>query len=473
MVSNRLISRAWIGVIMGQSTHEDLEQAMANIVGPDDVATRQDELIGYSRDAFPGEGATPDAVVRTGSKDEIRDVLTWANDHGVPVVPRAMGTSLTGAVIPTQGGIVMDVRPMDDIVELNPDDMYARVQPGVHWEALNEAAGEHGLHLPVDPGSSSVVTVCGMIATHASGMRAVKYGTMGDHTLDLDVVLADGTTLRTGSRSLKNSAGYDLTSLFVGSEGTLGVITEATIALTPEPTRSRTFMAILDDLETAGEVIVDVKQSNHDVSGMELLDQTLLTSLRESGFEVPDAEVMILIELQGTRDFEAAYDELTTLVEAGGAEIRESDDPDELWEARRAAYPALVRQKTHPITGDIGVPISKLPEALREIRKVKAYVALPISVLGHAGDGNLHSIILASEDEFEAAQAANDRICEMAVDLGGTVTAEHGVGIEKTHLLEYQYGHGGIEAMRRIKAALDPNNILNPGKIAPPEANNE
>lgn len=455
---------------MGQSTREDLEQAMVGIVGLDDVATRQDELIGYSRDAFPGEGATPDAVVRTGSETEIQDVLKWANDHGVPVVPRAMGTSLTGAVIPTEGGIVMDVRPMNDIVEVNPDDMYARVQPGVHWEALNDAASQHGLHLPVDPGSSSVVTVCGMIATHASGMRAVKYGTMGDHTLDLDVVLADGTTLRTGSRSLKNSAGYDLTSLFVGSEGTLGVITEATISLTPEPTRSRTFMAMLDDLETAGEVIVDIKQSNHDVSGMELLDQTLLSSLRKSGYQVPEAEVMILIELQGSRDFEAAYDELTDLVEAGGAEIRESDDPDELWEARRAAYPALVRQKTHPITGDIGVPISKLPSALRRIREVKADVDLPISVLGHAGDGNLHSIILASKDEFDEAQAANDRICKAAVDLGGTVTAEHGVGIEKTHLLEYQYGAGGIEAMRRIKAALDPNNILNPGKIAPPES---
>jgi glycolate oxidase len=232
-------------------------------------------------------------------------------------------------------------------------------------------------------------------------------------------------------------------------------------------------MAILDDLETAGEIIVDVKRSSFDISGMELLDRTLLSALRESGFEVPTAEVMILFELQGTRGFEEAYDELTAMVEDGGAEIRESDDPDELWEARRSAYPALVRQKTHPITGDLGVPISKLPEALRRIREVKEDVGLEISVLGHAGDGNLHSLILADEDELELAHDANDSICRAAVDLGGTVTAEHGVGIEKTHLLEYQYGKGGMETMRRIKQALDPNNILNPGKIAPPEGGHE
>ena len=458
---------------MGHPAQADLEGAMAEIVGADDVSTRQDELVGYSRDAFPGDGAIPDIVVRTGSAEEIREVLVWANDRGVPVIPRAMGTSLTGAVIPTEGGIVMDVRPMDEIVELNPDDMLARVQPGTRWQVLNDAAAEHDLHLPVDPGSSSVVTVCGMIATHASGMRAIKYGTMGDHTLDLDVVLADGTTLRTGSQSLKNSAGYDLTSLFVGSEGTLGVVTEATVKLTPLPPQARTFMAILDDLETAGEIIVDVKRSSFDISGMELLDRTLLSALQASGFDVPEAEVMILFELQGTRGFEEAYDELTTMVEEGGAEIRESDDPDELWEARRSAYPALVRQKTHPITGDLGVPISKLPDALRRIREVKADVGLEISVLGHAGDGNLHSLILADEDELELAHEANDRICRAAVDLGGTVTAEHGVGIEKTHLLEYQYGEGGMATMRRIKQALDPNNILNPGKIAPPEGSDE
>ena len=452
---------------------EDLAAALADIVGPDDVNTRRDELVAFSRDAFPGRGALPDAVVRLRSAEAVREVLVYADERGIPVVPRAMGTSLTGAVVAAEGGIVMDLRPMDDIVELNPEDGYARVQPGVQWTALNERAREHGLHLPVDPGSSSVVTVCGMVATHASGMRAVRYGTMGDHTLDLDVTLADGTTFRTGTRSLKNSAGYDLTSLFVGSEGTLGVITEATVRLTPLPGATRTFMALADDLGAAGDAIVDVRRTATGLSAMELLDRTLLESLRAGGFDVPDAEAMLLLELTGedAARLDEAQADLAALVEGHGLEVRESDDPDELWSARRAAYPALVRHATHPITGDIGVPISALPEALRRIREVRDEVDLPISVLGHAGDGNLHAVILASESEgeLERAHAANDRICRAAVDVGGTVTAEHGVGIEKTHLLEYQYGAAGVAVMRRLKSALDPNNILNPGKIAPPE----
>ncbi len=454
-------------------TGDALADAMADIVGEDDVATRGDELAAFSRDAFPGRGGRPDVVARAGSADEVRDVLVYADSRGVPVVPRAMGTSLTGAVVPAEGGVVLDLRPMDELVELNAEDMYARVQPGVQWSTLDERAREHGLHLPVDPGSSSVVTVCGMVATHASGMRAVRYGTMGDHTLDLDVVLADGTRFRTGSRSVKNSAGYDLTSLFVGSEGTLGVVTEATVKLTPVPGATRTFMALADDLGPAGDAIVDVRQAAGGLSAMELLDRTLLGALREGGFDVPTAEAMLLLELTGDREaaVDREYESVTALVREHGLEIRESDDPDELWAARRAAYPALVRRATHPITGDIGVPISELPEALRRIRAVKADVDLPISVLGHAGDGNLHSVILASKtgDEFDRAHEANDRICRAAVDLGGTVTAEHGVGIEKTHLLEYQYGESGVGAMRRIKQALDPNNVLNPGKIAPPE----
>lgn len=453
---------------------DDLAAGLAAIVGEDDVSTRRDELVGYSKDAFPGDGALPDAVVRPASADEIRGILAYAREHGHPVVPRAMGTSLTGAVIPTSGGIMMDLKPLDEIVEFSPDDMQARVQPGVQWSTLNERAAEHDLHLPVDPGSSSVVTVCGMIATNASGMRAVKYGTMADHTLGLEVVLADGTTFRTGSRSIKNSAGYDMTSLLCGSEGTLGVITEATVQLTPTASEAATFMVIADDIEEAGHVIVSVRRSDVDVSAMEVLDRTLLEALQESGFDVPSAEAMILLEIEGQDEpsVERDYERLRGIVAEHDVEIRESDDPDELWEARRSAYPAIVRQATHPITGDIGVPISKIPAALREIRAVKEDVDLDISVLGHAGDGNLHSVILASKgqgDEFERAHEANERICKAAADLGGTVTAEHGVGIEKTHLLEYQYGESGIDVMRRIKRALDPDNVLNPGKIAPLE----
>lgn len=452
-----------------QPSGDELASHLATIVGDDDVSTRRDELVGYSRDAFPEDGFLPDVVVRVEDKTEVRDVLEYASERGTHVVPRAMGTSLTGSVVPLEGGIVMDLRPMDRILEINADDMYARVEPGVRWQTLNERAEEHGLHFPVDPGSSSVVTVCGMIATHASGMRAVKYGTTGDHTMDLEVVLPDGTVFETGTTSIKNSAGYDLTSLLVGSEGTLGVITEATVRLTPIPEKSRTFMAVFDDLETAGQIFVDVKQSNFDVSAMELLDRPLIETLQEGGFDVPMAEVMILIELEGDRAFEQAYDELTALAEAGGADIIESDDPDELWVARRSAYPSLVRRCTHPITGDIGVPISKLPAVLRAIREIKADVDLPISVLGHAGDGNLHPVILAREETLERGKAAHDRICEAAVDLGGTVTTEHGVGLEKNHLMEYQYGESGVEVMRRIKRALDPDNVLNPGKVMPAE----
>ncbi|MFB6114616.1 MAG: FAD-binding oxidoreductase [Halodesulfurarchaeum sp.] len=454
-----------------QPSGDELASSLASIVGNDDVTTRRDELVGYSRDAFPEDGVLPDAVVRVEDTSEVQAVLQYANERGLHVVPRAMGTSLTGSVVPVEGGIVMDMRPMDQILELNEDDMFARVQPGVRWETLNERAEEYGLHFPVDPGSSSVVTVCGMIATHASGMRAVKYGTTGDHTMDLEVVLADGTTFETGTRSIKNSAGYDLTSLLVGSEGTLGVITEATVRLTPLPERSRTFMALFDDLETAGELFVDVKQSNFDVSAMELLDRPLLETLQEGGFDVPTAEVMVLVELVGDRAFEESYDELTTLAAEGGAAVRESDDPEELWTARRSAYPSLVRRCTHPITGDIGVPISTLPEMLRTIREIRDEMDLPVSVLGHAGDGNLHPVILASEDTLERGKDAHDRMCEAAVDLGGTVTTEHGVGIEKNHLMEYQYGEEGVAVMRRLKRALDPNNVLNPGKITPSEEN--
>jgi D-lactate dehydrogenase (cytochrome) len=405
----------------------------------------------------------PDAVVYPESAAEVARVLAFASSQGVPIVPFGAGTSLEGHVIPVRGGITLSLARMDRVVALRPDELSATVQPALTRLGLNAAAGAHGLFFPVDPGADA--SLGGMAATNASGTTTVRYGGMRRNVLALEVALADGTLVRTGSRAAKSSAGYDLTSLFVGSEGTLGVITELTVRLYGIPDRVVAVRAAFASLDDACDTAAAIVAAGVAVSRLELLDGPTLRAVnlyKGTAF----AEVATLfIEVEGEDD------EVRELCD--GAVTYDSDgDPTgrvRLWEARHHVLFALVAAapgRLHKAT-DVCVPVPALAEAIRNARAAIAEQELDASIVAHAGDGNYHVLFMldpADPSERERAEALNDAIVEWALAHGGTCTGEHGIGLGKLHYLEQEHGDL-LPLMRGIKALLDPAGILNPGKV--------
>jgi D-lactate dehydrogenase (cytochrome) len=414
----------------------------------------------------------PDAVVYPRGRDEVAALLRFCDEHGVPVVPFGQGSSLEGQTIPKEGGVSLDLARMDAILEVRPDDFLARMQPGLTHESLNARLREHGLFFPVDPGWDA--SLGGMAATNASGTNAVRYGAMRDQVLGLEVVLADGTVMRTGGLAMKSSAGYNLTALFVGSEGTLGVFTEMVLRLYPIPEHVLAARAVFPSVEAAGRTAVAVIRSGTQVGRCELVDARTVQAVNSYKGTAYAPSPTLFLEFSGS---EAAVErdvaQARGLCEAEGASAFDFEEDEagreRLWEARHDAALAIreLDPGKRPMTTDVCVPISELPDALRHAREVIASRGFEGAILGHVGDGNYHAVFpVDPEDEadLEKAKEVNAEIVAYALARGGTCTGEHGIGFGKIEQLRQEHGDS-LAFMRAVKRLADPNGVLNPGKL--------
>ncbi|TKC18100.1 FAD-binding oxidoreductase [Robertmurraya kyonggiensis] len=456
---------------------ERLIDLMGEII-PDEkrILTDQADLYSYSYDASFGF-FVPDIVVQPKATEEVAKVMKLANQFEIPVYPRGQGTSLSGGPLPVKGGIVLDLSRWDQNLEIDSEDMVAIVSPGVITGNINAKAMEKGLIYPPDPSSSNIATIGGNLAENAGGPRGLKYGVTKDYVIGLEVVTPEGEIIRTGGRTVKNVTGYDLTKLIVGSEGTLGVITEAILRLYPKPASTQTLMALFDDLVDSGRAISKVLNSGILPAKMEIMDQASIQAVeayRPLGLPT-DVEALILIELDGHPM--AIADEMLKVQEVckevGVREVKvaaTSEEAEKLWRARKLVSPAIVRVKPTKISEDATVPRSKIPAMFQRLKEIKDKYNLDLVVFGHAGDGNLHPNIIAdkrNQEEMKRVEMAVEEIFTAAIELGGTLSGEHGIGTMKAPFMEMELGEVGLDMMKRIKQSWDPKNILNPGKIFP------
>jgi glycolate oxidase len=446
---------------------------LEEVLGTDNLSIDEEELLTNASDAFPGEWVKPDVIVWPANTQEVSRIVKYANDRRLPITPRGAGSSLSGNVTPIYHGIVMNFRRMKNIVEISNEDLQVRVQPGAVYDEMNAQLQPYNLFFPPDPSSSSVCTIGGMVANNASGLGAVKYGVTRDYVLGLEVVLADGRILRIGSKAIKSSVGYDLASLFIGSEGTLGVITQIVLRLRTLPQTRVTAAAYFDSVSAATDSVSEIMRSGLRPAAIEFLDrESILAVNRAENLGLREADAMLLLEVHGMEDLASRNMKLALEIcrRYGAAEIHEARDEAErkrLWTGRKGVYPSFVRSARSVIVGDIVVPISKITEMLAKIYSIAGKYDLRIACLGHAGDGNVHPNILTDRSDSEhwiRAMRANEEIVVCAIKLGGVASGEHGIGTEKKQFMQLQHGES-LDLMRKIKTLLDPNWIMNPGKF--------
>lgn len=420
----------------------------------------------------------PEAVIFARSTEEVAEIVSVCRAHKVPVIPFGVGTSFEGHVNAPRGGVCIDLSQMNEIVEVHAEDMDCVIQPGVTRVALNEYLRDTGLFFPIDPGADA--SLGGMAATRASGTNAVRYGTMKDNVLALTVVTPEGKIVKTGSRARKSSAGYDLTRLFIGSEGTLGIITEMVVRLAPIPEAISGGICSFPSVRHACDAVIATIQSAIPVARIEFLDETAVRAVNAYS-KLDFAETpLLLLEFHGTPASVAEQAErFGEIAEAfEGGEFHWSKNPEErtrLWKARHDAYWACraLRPEAAPIPTDVCVPISRLADCVEETRREIDELGLVAPIVGHVGDGNFHVQPLARLDdpaEIETVRGFVSRMVERAIAMDGTCTGEHGVGQEKRRYLEREHGREALEMMRAIKAAIDPDDLMNPGKMLEPEA---
>lgn len=425
---------------------------------------------GHDESHFPD--VLPDAVVWPHTTAEVVEVVQLCAHYQVPLVPFGVGSSLEGHILPVAGGISLDMSEMNQVQAVHAEDMDAVVQPGVTRKALNAALNGTGLFFPIDPGADA--TLGGMASTRASGTNAVRYGTMRENVLGMEVVLADGRVIRTGGRARKSSAGYDLTRLFVGAEGTLGVITELTVRLHPLPEAVSAAICSFPDLDSAVQTVIQTIQLGVPVARIELLDALTVQAVNRYSKTTLREEPLLLFEFHGSPN--GVQEQATTVQELardnGGQDFEWATRPEDrsrLWQARHDVYFAglNLRPGSRAISTDVCVPISRLAEAIAGTQADIAASGLTAPIVGHVGDGNYHVLILTDPDnpaQIEACEALGSRIVERALALGGTCTGEHGIGIGKQGYLRAEHG-AAVDVMAALKAALDPLNLMNPGKI--------
>ncbi|HEX2133345.1 MAG TPA: FAD-linked oxidase C-terminal domain-containing protein [Actinophytocola sp.] len=458
-------------------TDTGLLATLTDALGKDAVLVDPDVTDSYRRDMMPlAPYGTPLAVVLPGSAAEVQAVVRACAAAEVPIVPRGAGSGLSGAANAIDGCVVLVTTRMNEIVEVDPDNRLAVVQPGVVNLELRGAVEKHGLFYPPDPSSYDWCTIGGNLSTNAGGLCCVKYGVTTDSVLGLEVVLADGELLRTGRRTVKGVAGYDLTKLFIGSEGTLGVITQATLALRPLPQAPGTLVAAFSSVAAAGAAVSRVVREGVVPSLMEIMDSTSIEAVEahlktELGAGSGCAALLLC---QSDSGGEQARRELTAIEQvcqdAGADLVHSTFDPAEgsmLLAARRAVLMALEEYGTW-MTDDVCVPRTRIADLIAGCERVSAEVGLKVAVVGHAGDGNMHPTIIydaSSEDEFARATQAFHDILALGLSLGGTVTGEHGIGKIKREWLAREIGPVGVRTHRAIKAALDPGNLFNPGSM--------
>jgi glycolate oxidase len=441
------------------------------------VLTTPEDLAVYGYDGT-FEDHRPDVVVLPQTTEQVSRIVALAAAERIPLVTRGMGSGLAAASVPFQGGITLAMTRMNRILEIDEVNATVHAEAGIVTADLQAAVEKLGLFYPPDPSSIRHSTIGGNIACNAGGPRCLKYGVTGDYVLGLTVVLADGRVIKTGGKLIKDVVGYDLTALLTGSEGTLGVITEALLRLLPKPTAARTALVEFPALADASRTVNAILSAGIVPATLELMDETAIACIEESlhlGLPL-DVEAILLIETDGS-DEAGVLREIEAVAEicrqCGASQVKVARDEAErssLWKARRSVSPALARKAPNKLGEDITVPRSAIPEAIRRIKSVSAKYGLPIVIFGHAGDGNLHPNILFDKRDPEQWKKVEQMVAEefaIALELGGTLSGEHGVGALKRPYMETALGSVSLEIQKRIKSALDPLNILNPGKIFP------
>lgn len=456
-------------------SNQALAQEFQRILGKEQVFLEETDRATYAYDAAVLEPVLPDLVLRPRSADELGQVVRLCHENSLPLTVRGAGTNLSGGSIPGRGGAVVLTTALNQILEINEADLYAVVQPGVITAKLAAAVEAKGLFYPPDPGSMAVSTLGGNVAENAGGLRGLKYGVTRDYVMGLTFLAASGETVKTGSRTVKCVSGYNLAALLVGSEGTLGVISEIILKLIPLPADRRAMMATFSEVAKASETVAAIIAQRIVPATLELLDNFTIRAVEDyshAGLPV-DAGALLLIEVDG---HPAVVAEDADKVEAicrkmGATQIhvaRDLAERDRVWSARRSALPALAKLKPTCVLEDATVPRSKIPAMIQALEAISRKYHLPIGTFGHAGDGNLHPTILTDrrdKEEWARVEAAVDAIFEEALKLGGTLSGEHGIGTAKSRFLEKEFGTGTILFSKKIKAAVDPHNILNPGKV--------
>lgn len=427
----------------------------------------------HGRGEAYAQGFPPDAVIWPMSTDEVSRIVKVCNEHRVPVIAFGAGTSLEGHVSALYGGICLDMSRMNQVLEVRSDDGDCVVQPGITREELNAYLRDTGLYFPIDPGANA--SIGGMISTRASGTNTIRYGTIAQNVLALEVVLASGEVIRCGNRARKSSAGYDLVRMFTGSEGTLGIITEATLRLHGQPEAVGSSVCVFPDLRGAVDTVIELIQTGAPVSRIEFLDEVQVRACNAySKLSLPE-QPTLFIEFMGTEaavteQFERAVDVVTAHGAKGLEWAFDEQRRAALWKARHAAYFAAraMRPGTECIVADVCVPISQLANCVAQTREEIDAAGLLAPIVGHVGDGNFHVLFLidpANDDERARMDGVYDSMIATAHRLGGTCTGEHGIGIGKRDKLIAEFGPSVVELMRRLKEAWDPNGILNPGKV--------
>ncbi|BDG06796.1 FAD-binding oxidoreductase [Anaeromyxobacter oryzae] len=437
----------------------------------------REKLEAYGRDESDLGTFPPDLAVAVESAEEVRTIFAVASRHRVPVIPVAARSGKSGGVLALSGGIAVSLERMNRILEISPEDLVARVQPGVVTGVLQAEVEKHGLFYPPDPNSLEMCTLGGNVAENAGGPRALKYGVTREYVLGLTAVIPTGEIVRVGKRSIKGVAGYDLTALLVGSEGTLAVVTEITLKLLPRPRHVSTALVVFGSVAAAARAVTKVLTAGILPRCLELLDDiSLAAAAKTSPYKFPaGAGAALLVETDGN-DEEGTFGEIVRLAEvvqedAQGEVIVAQNESQrrDIWETRR--YLSVNLKALHPmkLSEDIAVPRSRIPEMVERAKAVGARLGLVVATYGHAGDGNLHcNVLFDRAEERPRVDEAVGEILRIAVDLGGTITGEHGVGLAKRDFLEYEQGAEVVALERRLKAVFDPLGILNPGKMFPP-----
>jgi glycolate oxidase len=465
---------------MGKISEQILIE-LKEIVQDNRFLTKKTDLYSFSFDASFGE-YLPDVVLQPQSKEEISKIIMLANTYQIPVYPRGAATSLSGGPLPTMGGIVLDMSQYPKSLKIDKEDMLAVVSPSVITSTIHEEAEKVGLFYPPDPSSSHVSTIGGNILENSSGPKGLKYGTTKEYVIGLELVTPTGDIVRTGGKTVKNVTGFDLTRLIVGSEGLLGVVTEITLRLIPKPAHKMTLLSSFRSVVDSGRAITNILSSGVLPAAMELMDKYCIKAVEHyqpSGLPL-DADAIVIIELDGHEaSVNEEIDKCSQICQSFPGAIvkvaKSEEDRVKIWKARKMVSPAITQLGPTKISEDATVPRSKIPEMIEKLHAIREKYELNLVVFGHAGDGNLHPNIITDKrnvDEMKKAELAVGEIFQAAIDLGGTLSGEHGIGILKAPYMQNELGLT-LDLMKKIKEAWDPNNILNPGKMFPQKGQNK
>ena len=455
---------------------EKMVEELAEIVGKENILSSETDLMLYGYDASLFK-SKPDCIVLPNSTEEVSKVVKFAHQHGVSVVARGSGTNLSGGTVPTRGGIIIHFSRMNRILEIDTENQRAVVEPGLFTLSLKTQLGRYGYVYQPDPASEKVSTFGGNFAENSGGPHCLKYGVTTNHILGAEVVLSDGEVVNVGGKAL-DQPGYDLTGVLVGSEGTMGIATKLVLRIMPKPEAVKTLLAIYNSLEDAGRTVSAIIADGILPATLEILDNNTIKAVEASvkaGYPL-DAAAVLLIELDGVKDgMDRLAERVMEICKKNNVrEVKAAQSEAEraqLWAGRRGAFGAVARLRPNYLVCDGTVPRTKLPEVLKKVVEITKKYKLDVANVFHAGDGNLHPLILfdeRDEDELRRVHAAGSEILKVCADAGGTISGEHGIGTEKMKEMRFVFSNNDISAMKKVKKAFDPDDLMNPGKVLPP-----